>query len=414
MTPYRISAREPKTRDAAPATLATSLRLAAASFTAVAIAAALAMGLVNTSHDVRSSISVSIWIDRAFAVAIPLLVLAIGARAAKGARVRSFAFATSGLWLVTLLARIPQIGERESNVVALAIAIAHVLAIGGVALLPSLAASRHVVPRWPVFAAIALAVGDAADQLALGRHPVLLTQVRPSLTTLVLFALMAWTFYGAARELAGETIDDAAARLGENAPSLFPDPRARAGFLGPVRLATEAALAFAIVTVAHGRAFRLDAPTVSVESAALVVLSTAALLWQRRSARGGSAAPLVASVAACVAMIASVWSQSVIAFDIGLLPFGLAILGLGVVAPRTTDPDTRTMRRWVKLVSATGVMFASAGFFALYSASCGQGEPGLAQLAKLGAVVFGAMAANASLKIERHSRIELAAADREP
>ena len=61
-----------------------------------------------------------------------------------------------------------------------------------------------------------------------------------------------------------------------------------------------------------------------------------------------------------------------------------------------------------------GVMFASAGFFSLYSMSCGQGEPGLAQLAKLGAVVFGIMAANASAKIELHARIELAAEDREP
>lgn len=413
MTPYRISARESKPRAAAPLALATTLRVAGRSFVAVAVASALAMMLVD-ARDVRLSVSISIWADRVFAIVVPVLAVAIGARATKDARLRTWAFATAAAWLITDVARLPQVGFVESNVLAGSVAVARVLATAGLALLPSVAARRQVLPRWPVFAVIALAAGDASDHLALGSFPALLAQIDPSLTSILLFALLAWTFFGAARALSGETIDDRVERRSEDAGALFPDGRARAAFLGPVRLATDAALAFAVAGVGHSRSFRLDEHTAGVAQSALVVIVMGALVWHHRSWKRISAAPVVAALIATIAAVASTATGSTMASSVALLPFGLAILGLGVVAPRTSNPDTRTMRRWVKLVSAMGVMFASAGFFALYSRSCGQGEPFLAHIGKLGAVVFGIMAANASAKIELHARVELAAEDREP
>jgi hypothetical protein len=305
--------------------------------------------------------------------------------------------------------------RTDSTVLASIFAVVRVLAIAGLALIPSASAPRRVLPRWPVFAAIALAAGDVSAKLVLVHYPVLVSELDPSLTTIALCALMAWLFYGTARELTGESIDDRADRLAPNAARLFPDPLARAAFLGPIRLATDAALAFAVaITAGHGSAFRLDAFNTGVEGAALIVLVTAALFWHQRSSRSVSAAPLAAGIIAALASVASASFSIATAFSIALLPFGLAVLGIGVVAPRTTDPETRTMRRWVKLVSAMGVMFASAGFFAVYSASCGLSEPFLAKAAKIGAVVFGIMAANASARIEQHARIELAAEDRRP
>jgi hypothetical protein len=408
VTPYRISAREEKTRDAEPRTLATMLRLVAGTFGATGVALLLAMATFDAGN-ARDATFVSVWTDQVFAIVVPLLVLAIGARATAGSRLRTLAFATAGTWLVLLVARFSSFGLAESTVRAGGVGVLRVLAVAGLALVPAIAAPRRVLPRWPLFAAIALTAGDAADKLALARYPALLAQLDPSLTNIVLCALLAWTFFGGARALAGESIDDRAERLAPDARALFPDGRARAAFLGPVRLATDAALAFAVVAVGHARTFRVATATEGLECAALVVLVTGALLWCRRLSKDVSAAPIVAAFLATMTAVASTWTGDGRGFSIALLPFGLAILGVGVVAPRTTDPEARTMRRWVKLVSATGVMLSAAGFFELYSGWCGEREPFIAGIAKLGAVVFGIMAANASARIELHARIELAA-----
>jgi hypothetical protein len=131
-----------------------------------------------------------------------------------------------------------------------------------------------------------------------------------------------------------------------------------------------------------------------------------------RSANAISLAPIIGAIAATAAAIFSTMYANGAAMSVALIPLGVAVLALGVVAPRTRDADARTMRRGVTFVSASGVMLGSAGFFAIYS--FGQGEPALARIAKLGAVVFGLLAASASARLEGHARIELAAEHRAP
>jgi hypothetical protein len=415
VTPYRISAREEKTRDRASSSTATLLRIAGGAFVAAAVASVIAVSLVDASG-VRDAVAIGVWVDRVLAVGVPILAIAMGARAKRGSLLRMLAFATAGVWVATMIARLQQPAAVDIRAMAVGFALLRIVSIAGVALLPMVAARRHVLPRWPLLASIGLSAGNASQMLALGSYPVMLAQFEPSLATIVLCALLGYAFLSAARELRGETIDDRAERFPPDATALFEDARGRAAFLGPVRLATDAALAFAIVTfiattstVAYSGSLRLDGASAGPEASAFVVLVTGALLWHHR--KGVSAAPVVAALVATVAAVVSTVTASAAAFSVALLPLGLAIFGVGIVAPKTRDAATPTMRRWVKLVSATGVMLASAGFFSIYSSSvaCNTGEPALARIAKLGAVVFGIMAANASMRIEQHARIELAA-----
>lgn len=416
--PYRISARERPTRDRAPLAAARALRIVGGLFAAAGAASAVALAVIGGS-ELRSSVGIGAWVDRGVAVVVPLVVLAMAVRAAPHTRLRRAAFATAGVWLAAFVGRVAHVVDQDSYALSVSVSVVRVFAVAGLALLPVVAGSRRVVPRWPALAAIALSAGDAWQKIGMGRDRVLPAQFDPSSTTMALCALLAYAFLVAGRELGGESIDERADRFGPIPTTLFATNAARATFLGPVRLATDALLAFAIVTlvattttVAYSRSFRLDAPAAGAEASALVVLFTASLSWLKRSSNEASFAPIAAAIVATIAAIFSTMLVSGAALSVALLPLGIAVIGLGVVTPRTRDADARTMRRWVTFVSAMGVMLASAGFFAIYS--YGDGEPFLARFAKLGAVVFGVMAANATRRLELHARIELAAEDREP
>lgn len=418
MTPYRISARERRAHEHAPRTTTTSLRLVGALFAIAAGASVACLSLIG-GNDVQLSVAIGVWIDRTLAVVVPIVVLAMGVRAAARTPLRTAAFVTGGAWVLALIARFPPV--VDSYGITATIALIRVVAVAGLALLPFLAAPRRVVPRWPLFSIIALAAGDAARKIDLGRYGMVPTHFDPSASTLALCTLLAFVFLVSARELSDESIDERADRFGPITSTLFGSAHDRATFLGPVRLATDALVAFSVATlvattttVAYSRSFRLDAPPAGAHAAALVVLFLVATVWLKRASRNASYAPVVSAIIATLAATFSAMFTNGFAFSVALLPLGLAVIGLGVVAPRTKDASARTMRRWVTFVSATGVMLASAGFFSIYS--YGQGEPFLARLTKLAALVFGVMAAGASARLEGHARIELAAAaeDREP
>jgi hypothetical protein len=386
----------------------------------VAAAAAFAVALsIIGGHDIRRAIDIGMWVDRTLGFALPIAAFAMGVRAKPQTLLRTTAFVTGGAWVAALAARAPYVAAMDSFAIAVGVSLARVVAVAGLALLPVVAVSRRVVPRWPLLSTIALAAGDATQKTEIATYHVVRPQFDPSPMTMAIFVLLAYAFLVAARELRHESIDEYAERFSPMPSKLFATEAARGAFLGPVRLATDAVLAFAVTmlvatttTVAYSRTFRLDAPPAGAESAALVVVLTAALLWIKRSYDGISLAPVVAGVIAVIATVFSALFVNAAALSMALLPLGVAVFGLAIVAPRTRDAEARTMRRWGTFVAATGVALASAGFFAIYS--LGQGEPFLARVAKLASVVFGILAANASARLELHSRIELAAEEQRP
>jgi hypothetical protein len=417
MTPYRISGRERPARDRIFGSRATSLRLLGALFAIAATASAVSLAIIG-GNDVRSAVTIGALTDIGLATVVPLLVFVIGARAAPGTPLRKVAFATCGIWLALLSVRLPALADSYAS--AVVAAVLRIAGVAGLALLPFIAGPRRVFPRWPLFAIIALGAGDSVRKLDMARYHLLPAQFDPSPSTMALCILVAYALFTAARAIADESLDEQAERYSPPSDAtLFASANARNAFLGPVRLATDVLLAFAVVTlvattttVAYSRSLRLDAPPAGAEASALVVLFTAAIVWLKRRSNDVSYAPVVGAMMASVAAIFSTMFANGAALSVALLPFGVAVIGLGVVAPRTRDATARTMRRWVTFVSATGVMLGSAGFFAIYSFS--HGEPFLARIAKLAAVVFGVMAASAVSRIELHARIELAAEDREP
>src|SRR5688572_6279560 len=371
MTPYRISARERTAREQAPRSARTSLRIVGVLFVVAGIAAAASVSIIG-GNDIRCAVGIGVWVDRTLAVIVPLVVLAMGIRAGRHTAFRTAAFATAAAWVAALAVRFPPLVDTYA--IAVTAALVRVVAISGLALLPFIAARRRVVVRWPLFSIIALAAGDAARKLDLARYEVLPAQFDPSPSTMTLCALLAYAFFVAARELGGESIDERAERFVPLATTLFPTDVERTAFLGPVRLATDAVLAFVIATlvattttVAYSRSLRLDAPPAGPEASALLIVFTAALVWLKRSSNGISLAPIVGAVFATLASVFSTMFHNGAAMSVALLPLGVAILGLGVVAPRTRNASGRTMRRWVTFVSAAGVFLASAGFFAIYS-----------------------------------------------
>jgi hypothetical protein len=240
----------------------------------------------------------------------------------------------------------------------------------------------------------------------------------PSWTMIALLAVIAYAYLTAARELRDESLDARAARFPSAPGMLFPTTEERAAFIGPVRFTNDAIIALAVLTAtestssfAYSRSFRLDAPPSSVGVAALTVVILASLVWLKRVSTEGSYAPIAGALTAAAAAIYSACFRSGPAGSVALLLASTAVIGLVVVAPRTAK-TTRTMKRWVTFISASGVLLGSAGFFALTSTS--EGEPGLARAAKIVAVVFGIVAANAAAKLELHARVELVAENREP
>lgn len=393
------------------------LRAVGGFFVAGAAASAVALTIIG-GNDLDDAVRIGFWVDHAVTILLPLAVLAIAVRAAPRSRLRTIAFVTGGTWLFALAGRLPAALAIDTYAVSACVSVVRTVAVALLALLPVLAAERRVVPRWPLFATIALAAGDGARKIGMARYGVLPAQFDPSPSTMVLCALLAYAFFTSARELADESIDERADRFAPISTTLFPAAADRAAFLGPIRLATDAVLAFAIATsvattttVAYSRSFRLDAPAAGPETSALIIVATGALIWFKRSWNGVSFAPIIAAVVASMAASFSTMFANGAALSLALLPFALAVVGLGVVAPRTRDTDARTMRRWVTFISATGVMLGSAGFFSIYS--FGSGEPFLARVSKLGAVVFGVLAANAAARLEGHARVELAVEHRE-
>jgi hypothetical protein len=416
LTPYRSSARERRAPEDARRATPAILRLVGTLFVLAAAASAVALYIFG-GGDPRRAIAIGVWVDRTVGLIVPIVLLALGICAAPRTPLRVAAVGTSAAWLAAFGARFPPL--VDSYAITASISLVRVVAVAGLSLLPFLAAHRRVVPRWTLFSIIGLAAGDGARKIDLARYGVVPAHFDPSPTTMAICALLAYTFLVAARELGGESIDERAERFAPIATALFPTEVERNAFLGPVRLATDAVLAFAIATlvattttVAYSRSLRLDAPPAGPEASALLVIVTAALIWLKRSANAISLAPIIGAIAATAAAIFSTMYANGAAMSVALIPLGVAVLALGVVAPRTRDADARTMRRWVTFVSASGVMLGSAGFFAIYS--FGQGEPALARIAKLGAVVFGLLAASASARLEGHARIELAAEHRAP
>jgi len=437
--PYRTSALATRTREIIPLPTVLGLRFLALSFALAAAACVLVFVLLARDTTGEGAFTIGAALPRVMSFAIPVGMALVGIRTLRDTRVRSIALGTAALWIAALLVEIFFYRFQHSSrscegdfihesfgfslPAIVVIVICRALGFAGLASIPFFAAPRRVFGRWAFLAAGAIAIANTYQAAVYAHDRVLWTWLEPSISSLVMFGLLAYGFHDLARVLREESVDERADRLPLAFPRLFATPEQRAAFIGPVRLATDLVAALAVVTfattagpLAYGFSLRGSVLPTGVDACVLFASLGIALIWLRRAIRG-SLAPAFAAIAAAAVAIFSASSGSGAVGSAALFIVPAGIIGLVVVAPRAEEGAVRTMRRWVTTISAAGVLLGSAGFFALTATStlsASWGEPALSRLAKVLAVGFAIAAANASNRLTLHARIELAAEQREP